>query len=259
MNKEEFKEFFNANKNKFVSGIYNYCDRWCERCTMTSRCSLYAMEKQDQTVDSNNLNKTFEKVEQHFQIVFEMLKDYVKEQNIDLSTIDNEAFEEEEEQKAKRVNNHQLAQAAKNYSTISSNWLKSHEELFKRQEETLIVKDKMGMTDAADQKKVIEINDSLDIIMWYNHQIYIKIIRALRGLELDFDDEDTIQNDCNGSARVALIGVDRSLGAWHQLYELFPDKEDDLIKILLLLTEIRKDIHTAFPNVLQFIRPGFDE
>ncbi|HET6989713.1 MAG TPA: hypothetical protein VFJ43_00240, partial [Bacteroidia bacterium] len=21
-----------------IPGIYNYCDRWCERCTFTSRC-----------------------------------------------------------------------------------------------------------------------------------------------------------------------------------------------------------------------------
>jgi len=23
---------------KYVKGIYNYCDRWCERCPFTSRC-----------------------------------------------------------------------------------------------------------------------------------------------------------------------------------------------------------------------------
>ena len=27
----------------FISGIYNYYDQWCERCPMTSRCSVYAM------------------------------------------------------------------------------------------------------------------------------------------------------------------------------------------------------------------------
>ena len=28
----------------FISGIFNYCDRWCERCTMTIKCRQYAME-----------------------------------------------------------------------------------------------------------------------------------------------------------------------------------------------------------------------
>ena len=36
MNKEEMLR--NAEDPKYISGIYNYCDRWCERCRFTSRC-----------------------------------------------------------------------------------------------------------------------------------------------------------------------------------------------------------------------------
>ncbi len=25
--------------------IYNYCDRWCERCLYTDRCRIFVMEK----------------------------------------------------------------------------------------------------------------------------------------------------------------------------------------------------------------------
>ena len=32
---------------RFISGIHNYCDRWCERCPLTSRCLGYAVEQQD--------------------------------------------------------------------------------------------------------------------------------------------------------------------------------------------------------------------
>ena len=28
----------------FIPGVYNYCDRWCERCPFASRCRSYAME-----------------------------------------------------------------------------------------------------------------------------------------------------------------------------------------------------------------------
>jgi hypothetical protein len=31
---------------RFVSGIYNYCDRWCERCPVTAKCYLYWQEQQ---------------------------------------------------------------------------------------------------------------------------------------------------------------------------------------------------------------------
>src|SRR5262245_58416083 len=40
------KDFLDLAKDpNFISGIYNYCDRWCERCAFTSRCFLYATEK----------------------------------------------------------------------------------------------------------------------------------------------------------------------------------------------------------------------
>ena len=26
----------------FIVGIFNYCDRWCERCPLTSRCRVFA-------------------------------------------------------------------------------------------------------------------------------------------------------------------------------------------------------------------------
>ena len=26
----------------FIVGIFNYCDRWCERCALTSYCGLFA-------------------------------------------------------------------------------------------------------------------------------------------------------------------------------------------------------------------------
>src|SRR5678816_2131779 len=47
-----------ANNPDLISGIYNYCDRWCERCPLTSRCLVYATEKEDddsaQTHDLTN-------------------------------------------------------------------------------------------------------------------------------------------------------------------------------------------------------------
>ena len=29
----------------FIVGVYNYCDRWCERCLLTSRCRVFAEEQ----------------------------------------------------------------------------------------------------------------------------------------------------------------------------------------------------------------------
>jgi hypothetical protein len=36
-----------AKSPNLVSGIRNYCDRWCERCPLTTRCLVYATEAAD--------------------------------------------------------------------------------------------------------------------------------------------------------------------------------------------------------------------
>src|SRR4051812_36295938 len=30
---------------KYIDGIFNYCDRWCERCPFTSRCRNFTMDR----------------------------------------------------------------------------------------------------------------------------------------------------------------------------------------------------------------------
>jgi len=41
-----------------IPGIYNYCDRWCERCAFTSRCLTFKQSKEKfgdpDTSDINN-------------------------------------------------------------------------------------------------------------------------------------------------------------------------------------------------------------
>src|SRR5438874_2560150 len=39
------KRFFRVVRNpRHISGVHNYCDRWCERCPLTLRCSVFAVD-----------------------------------------------------------------------------------------------------------------------------------------------------------------------------------------------------------------------
>src|SRR4029450_3375593 len=42
---------------KFIAGIYNYCDRWCERCRFQSRCRLYRDMRRMERVTDGLLDK----------------------------------------------------------------------------------------------------------------------------------------------------------------------------------------------------------
>ena len=50
-----------------ISGIYNYCDRWCERCPMTSRCwyQYQIAIKLSRAVSGAARAKGIDDVEQH--------------------------------------------------------------------------------------------------------------------------------------------------------------------------------------------------
>lgn len=98
----------------------------------------------------------------------------------------------------------------------------------------------------------------------YQHQIYVKLIRALSGLKdlgAEEDDEGRAfqQSDADGSANVALIGIDRSIAAWARLREHFPDDRDRILDTLVLLDRLRRDVETILPNARHFKRVGFDE
>ena len=65
-----------ANNPDLISGIYNYCDRWCERCPLTSRCLVYATEQEDDySFPGNDLrNEAFwQKLSAVFQETREMI------------------------------------------------------------------------------------------------------------------------------------------------------------------------------------------
>jgi hypothetical protein len=96
------KDIFKVvNDPKMIPGIYNYCDRWCERCEFIQRCANFAISE-NQFSDKEDLdisNKHFwKKLSEIFQVTMEMVMETAKEQGIDLDKIDYETIEKAEKQ-----------------------------------------------------------------------------------------------------------------------------------------------------------------
>jgi hypothetical protein len=100
-------------------------------------------------------------------------------------------------------------------------------------------------------------NEVLEVIYWYNFFIPSKISRALSG-RLNVEPGKN-HVDSNGSAKTALVALDRSISAWSVLMEEMPANQDKILEILINLAEIRKQTEMTFPLGRKFIRPGFDE
>ncbi len=248
MNQEQ-----NKNSNQFISGIYNYCNRWCQRCEFTSRCMLGAIENEIET-KKNELDNGIASLEDIFEKYFTDTKNSFYEKNMELD-FDSEDTEEEEsfieERKIKRLINESsdCAEASKKYISMVNEW-------FNNQKSNSKKSGNLEMQ-ALNSKAISKIVDSIEVVQWYQYQIYVKVMRALSGEDIDVVDD--LPKDSDGSAKVALIGIDSSISAWENLLLYFSDEDKLIFTNILHLIELQHTIEKKFPNARSFIRPGFDE
>ena len=261
MKKEDIKKL--AKNKDFISGIYNYCDRWCERCPFTSRCMNYAMSREyttDPEASDLDNEKFWQSLSEIFKVTREMLEESAEELGIDIESIDFEAASQEENIKDKIVENHECCRAAKKYSEMVT-------ELFESEYiPTLRVVDKQERKNTVELKSVDSLNgpaaieELVEIIYWYQHFIYVKLMRSVHGtLGNTSELLEDYPKDSDGSAKVALIAIDRSMAAWMHMHNYFPNLQAQIFSILAQLDGLRKRVETIFPEARNFIRPGFDE
>lgn len=247
-----------------IPGIYSYCDRWCERCAFTSRCAVYENESDIPPEELDMRNKAFwERLGKNIAKAGILLQKAAEERGVDLSAIDekDEAFEKTRERIKLESSAHPLSKLSLTYAGLARQWLKTQPGMLDRLDN---LKNELilGVESRAGAKQQTEtIKDSLAVIQWYGAFIHVKLMRALMGRmnyrEMPGDDE--FQRDFDGSAKIAMIAIDRSTQAWTSLFGMLPEKEDDFLKILSLLEKIKKIAKDEFPNADVFIRPGFDE
>ena len=251
-----------AKDPRYISGIYNYCDRWCERCPFTSRCLNYTLGKEEvgDKINRDLNNKAFwDNLQLIFQQTKEMITELAMEKGIDLNSLDIKSsgiFHQMNE-----LENHELSIEARHYSEMVDMWFESDYSLFEQKEAELNTMLTLGIGGNKPYTRADEISDAVEIIRWYQHQIYVKLLRALtqNGL-IDTQKADiSLQNDSDGSALVALIAINRSIGAWGRLQEHFPEKTDTILDILLHLDRLHRKIEQEFPDARKFKRPGFDD
>lgn len=248
-----------GNNSDFIAGIHNYCDRWCERCTHTSKCMVYAMEQKSyddsETKDISN-EKFWTEITSSLQAAAELLEEMAEDLDLDFSEMESSSPTIEELDK--KTEKHPLSKMSKKYSEKVNKWFEKVKPELESRGIQLEKKVEMGFPEKKLVSEAEHLNDRLEIVRWYQHQIHIKIMRALRG-QIDEFETDPIQNDSNGSAKVAFIGISRSSAAWAEFYNEFPAFEDEILTILALLEKLSSTLQDCFPDFQKFKRPGFDD
>jgi hypothetical protein len=247
MNRDRLKEL--AADERFIDGIYNYCDRWCERCPQTSRCLNFSIAEEDfsdpETRDIRN-EAFWKKLSETLQEGLELLKEAGKKWGIDLENLDSVRDTESEGVKDEAAENHVICRAAKNYSDIVRDWFKKIEEF------------PFGIVTVAGQG--VDLEEAFEVIRWYQYFIAAKVMRAIRGKKEEEEEEgcDDFPTDADGSAKIALIAIDRSIGAWAVIPRYSRLHAESLSEIISLLDLLGQAVEETFPRARSFIRPGFE-
>ena len=252
-----------SEKTNHIAGIYNYCDRWCERCPFTSRCLNFEMseEKFGDLKDADINNEAFwQRLSETFQETLSMLKEMAAEKGIDLDSIELDEEDDFDKQFEDPSIVHMVAHMAYAYIGMVDEWFDSNVYIFDDDHPAI----KAIAAEAAQtqpDEDTITLIDSVEVIRWYQHQMYVKLRRALHSAydEAREDDSEDYPKDSDGSAKVSLIGMDRSISAWGKILKYFPDEEESVLGIIAHLERLRRRAETEFPDARAFVRPGFDD
>jgi hypothetical protein len=261
MNKDDVMRL--AKKPGLISGIHNYCDRWCEKCSFTSRCMNYAMQaEQGQGARKGDMDSQefWDELSDALNTTLDLLRESAAAHGIDIDSLDMSRIDEEEERIEKEARKHPIAQAALAYITMTDKWLEDARGLFEQKELDLQHEAKLELPGSKPHLHAVQITDAVDVITWYHTMIYPKMMRALQQSrdEREWDEANGFPKDSDGSAKVALISIDRSIGAWGVLQRHFSEEEDSILNVLVHLERMRKAIEKTFPEARAFQRPGFD-
>ncbi len=264
MKLDEFKSILD--NPTLISGIHNYCDRWCERCHMTSRCSVFLttpdLDPDDFENEEDFFKAAFESVHDTFQLTMELIRETAEKENIDLTEIeDDESFTERRAIEKSEIKTSPLSTLSWEYMELSRAWLNNSGPSLKELEENLQRTALMDLPDRNPEQEALALKDALEVIPYYMTQIHVKLVRAQSTPreEDEWFEENDFPKDSDGSAKVALIGIDNSSKAWGTILTHLAEQEDSILPILSKLQHLGRLVETSFPKASAFKRPGLDD
>jgi len=233
---------------------------------MTARCSVFLTTPQLDPEDFADEEAFFESamkgVQDSFAVTMDLIQQMAEEKGIDLDEIaDDNDFAEKREIERKEIKKSPLSILSMEYLDLSRAWLNTCNASLKELENNLQQTALMDLPDRNPKLEATALRDALEIIPYYMSQIHVKLTRAesSRKRNDEWFEENDFPKDSDGSAKVALIGIDNSVRAWEVMLHHLPTQEGDILTILSLLENLRRQVETTFPDARSFKRPGFDD
>lgn len=232
-------------RGNYIDFISAYCDRWCERCAFTDQCSVYAVQVATAMCDGDvaaglELAVGAAPAEED-EYAEEAEYEHLLEDLAEPTQEEAAKWERDREEQDERLDHLPVTTTTETTWLLANRWLEDN-------------------TERLCANAAPAVADALQVAGWDCFFIPVKLHRALQGRDTfqrgDSPADDPVQNDWNGTAKVALISIVRSIHAWDVLAETSADP--DARQVADALRTLRLEVEQSFPDAWKFIRPGFD-
>lgn len=222
----------------FILGIYNYCDRWCEACAFTSRCRTFVDVAKAAAATDPDLKPVVDaplRPEDEPPPIPRWMEELIDAMNAAADAPD--PGDETPCPPPPPADHERLRARAQAYCDRAYAWLGAHARAERR-----------------------DVTDPLSVVDRLHLLIFVKIARAVGGLAFEHEDEAGEEpRDSDGSAKVALLALERSAAAWRQLFERGVASSDEAEAFAADIRWLIGAVEHTFPRARAFVRPGFDE
>ena len=219
-----------------IKGIYNACDQWCMYCPATERCLAYRCSPDIQSGKQDIYKTLFDRL--YDGMMF--LKRLCEAEGTPTPELDEMLINDPRQQTTLPRVDDPLERMGARYARLSGTYLLSRNDY------------PFAMVHRASGPTPFE------VFAWFHSLIAVKIYRALLSSSMaarSAGDQEKLA-DALVSAKVALIGIDRSLDA---LAALAVDDDDERLELMAgHLRRLRREVEARFPGARSVVREGLD-
>jgi hypothetical protein len=217
-----------------IKGIYDTCEQWCMYCGATERCLAFRCspeELRNGVIRSDDRDAQLDGLR--------VLKSLSEAEGC-LAPIEIDAFLSTDRRKKSYLFSltDPLERMGGSYMNLSDAYLRSRPDW------------------PFDIRPRASGPTPLEVFAWFHDLVPARIFRAILSAGAEGAGLGNRHEDALGAAKLALVGIDRSLDALAELASQDEDARLDFIK--KYLRRLRREVERRFPDARAWVRPGLD-
>ncbi|MCK5581307.1 MAG: hypothetical protein KAJ18_08550 [Candidatus Omnitrophica bacterium] len=225
MQSERLRKILKENLELAQKSPYNFCDRWCERCTheTQSYCQLYLDDLERRVTciahgrEQDDPEVTEDIMRQQFEEIKEDLENFIEENDIDVEEIDPGDMEKIQNH-ADGIKEDPLHKTARQYSQKAKELLEKISD--------------------SNKKLSPRIFSDSQTVAWYHTLLPAKVYRGLCEFHEPVDEDDFTLNDAVAQFCICKKAIQQSTQALRNLKDSLSQDKNLIVELIALLHNI---------------------